>query len=75
MIVNIYFVVIEKTISVEPHGSHYAGGVGIQHKVKARLVNASDDNDPDQTQSIRRDAALYFEVNKWFVAIADKKKL
>ena len=58
---------VEKTIAVEPRGSFHAGGVGQWHKVRARLVNAKDDEDPDPSKSIRRLAALYLELNKWFV--------
>jgi hypothetical protein len=60
---------VEKTIAVEPRGSFYAGGVGIWHKVEARQVNDDDDEDPNLNKSVRRLAALYFEVNKWFVTI------
>lgn len=60
---------VEKTHKVEARGSFYAGGIGIWHKVDARVVNADDDEDPDPTQTIRRLAALYFEVNKWFVTV------
>jgi len=59
---------VEKTIAIEPRGSFHAGGVGIWHKVDARLVNEDNDEDPDQNMSIRRPAALYFEINKWFVS-------
>ena len=61
---------IEKTIAVEPRGSFRAGGAGLWHKVEARLVNADDDEDPDPNKSVRRLAALYLELNKWFVSIA-----
>ena len=61
---------VEKTIAVEPRGSFHAGGVGIWHKVEARLVNAEDDEDPDPNNSVRRIAALYFEINKWFTVKA-----
>ena len=63
--------IVEKTIAVEPRGSYRAGGMGIWHKVGARLVNADDDEDPDPARSVRRQAALFFEINKWFVATAD----
>jgi len=61
---------VEKTIAVEPRGSFHAGGAGLWHKVEARLVNADDDKDPDPNKSVRRLAALYLELNKWFVSIA-----
>jgi hypothetical protein len=61
---------VEKTLDVEPRGSYNAGGVGVWHKVKARLVNMDDDDDPDPMKSVVRDAALFFEVNKWFVVRA-----
>lgn len=62
--------VVEKTSEIEPRGSFKAGGVGMWHKVKARLVNADDDDDPDPEKSVRRSAALYWELNKWFVCVA-----
>ena len=58
---------VEKTITVEPRGSYYAGGVGVWHKVEARQINAADDEDPDPNKSNRRLAAIFFEINKWFV--------
>jgi hypothetical protein len=61
---------VEKTLAVEPRGNFNAGGLGIWHKVEARLVNADDDEDPDPDKSERRMAAVYFEVNKWFVVKA-----
>ena len=61
---------VEKTIAVEPRGSFHAGGAGLWHKVEARLVNADNDEDPDPNKSVRRLAALYLELNKWFVSIA-----
>lgn len=61
---------VEKTDDVEPRGSFHAGGVGIWHKVVARLINADDDDDPDPCKSVRRPAALYLELNKWFVTVA-----
>jgi len=61
---------VEKLIAVEPRGSYNAGGAGVWHKVEARLVNAGDDEDPDPGKSVRRLAALFFEVNKWFVVVS-----
>lgn len=61
---------VEKTFDVEPRGSFQAGGVGLRHKVEARLVNANDDEDSEPQKSFRRLAALYLELNKWFVSIA-----
>lgn len=61
---------VEDTSDVEPRGSFHAGGVGIWHKVEARLVNADDDEDPDPHNSVLRPAALYWELNKWFVSVA-----
>ena len=58
---------VEKTLEVKPRGSFHAGGVGIQHKVEARQVNADNDEDPDPENRNKRIAALYFEINKWFV--------
>ena len=60
---------VEKLIAMEPRGSYNAGGAGVWHKVEARLVNAGDDEDPDPGKSVRRMAALFFEVNKWFVVV------
>lgn len=60
---------VEKTASIEPRGSFKTGGVGIWHKVRARLVNADDDDDPDPHKSVERMAALYWELNKWFVCV------
>jgi hypothetical protein len=61
--------IVEETIAKEPRGSFNAGGTGMWHKVKVRQVNADNDEDPDPLKSIRRMAALYFELNKWFVTI------
>ena len=60
---------VERTLQVEARGSFSAGGVGIWHKVEVRLVNADDEEDPDPQKSIYRLAAIYFEINKWFVAV------
>ena len=60
---------VENAIGPEPRGSFCAGGVGILHKIDARLVNDNDDDDPDPDKSVRRPAALYLEINKWFVTI------
>jgi hypothetical protein len=72
----IYFTVhgerymVEKTADVGNRGSYKAGGVGIWHKVNARLINKGDDEDPDPQKSVRRSAAIYLELNKWFVCVA-----
>jgi hypothetical protein len=63
---------VEKTDEVDNRGSFKAGGVGVWHKVEARVVNADDDEDPDPRKSDRRPAAIYLELNKWFVRIAEK---
>ena len=60
---------VEKTIEVEPRGSFHAGGAGVWHKVEVRQVNDNDDDDTDAFKSIRRMAAVYFELNKWFVTL------
>jgi len=60
---------VEKRIEIEQGGSFYAGGVGVCHKVEARQTNANDDEDADPYKSARRPASLYFEINKWFVAV------
>jgi len=51
---------VDKTIEVKPRGSFNAGGIGIWHKVDA------------SNNSVRRIAALYLELNKWFVAVSTK---
>jgi len=58
---------VEKTLKIEPHASIKAGGAGIRHRVEARIVDAFDDNSPNQDDAVIRTSALYFEVNKWFV--------
>ena len=58
---------VENTIAIEPYGNFCAGGVGVRHKVEARQVNANDD--PDPHKSVRRQAAIYFEINKWFAMV------
>jgi hypothetical protein len=60
---------VEKTLEIDARGSFNAGGVGVWHKVDARLVNEDDDEDPDPLNSVRRKAGLYFEINKWFISI------
>ncbi len=60
---------VEKTVAIEPRGSFCAGGVGICHTVEARQVNPDNDEDPDPQKSTHRMAALYFEINKWFVTV------
>jgi len=60
---------VERPAIKEPRGSFHAGGVGIWHKVEARHINENDDEDPDPSKSVCRMAALYFEINKWFVTI------
>ncbi|MCL2286346.1 MAG: hypothetical protein FWC32_08275 [Firmicutes bacterium] len=54
--------IVEKTIEIEPRGSYSAGGLGVWHKVKARQIIADSEGEV-------RMAALYFELNKWFVRI------
>jgi len=60
---------VEKTIKIEPRASLSAGGMGIWHKVEARLVNPHDDESPFPNKTICRQAALYMELNKWFVRV------
>ncbi len=62
---------VEKTADVDNRGSFAAGGVGVWHKVEARLINADDDEDPDPRKSVRRIAAVYLELNKWFVHVVE----
>ena len=64
--------IVEKNIGVEPCGSFIPEGIGLKHKVEARLVNHNNDNDPIIGNSIRRPASLYFGLNKWFVCSAKK---
>ena len=60
---------VERTLTVDSRGTFKAGGFGLRHEVDARHVNSFDDEDPDQGNSIRRLAALYWELNKWFIAV------
>jgi hypothetical protein len=60
---------VEKSLAIEPHGCFHAGGVGIRHRVETRLVGFDDDEDPDPGKSIRRQAAVYLEINRWFVSV------
>jgi hypothetical protein len=60
---------VEKPCAVEPKGSFAAGGVGLRHKVLARLVNEADDEDPNPLNPVTRMAALYWEMDKWFTAV------
>jgi hypothetical protein len=59
---------VEKTTRIDSRGSFQAGGIGVCHKVEIRLVNADNDDDPDDSNSVTRLAAIYLELNKWFVA-------
>ena len=63
---------VEKTAAVDNRGSYKAGGVGVWHKVEARLINPDDDEDPDPLKSVRRMVAVYRELNKWFIRIENK---
>lgn len=56
---------VEKTLSIEPHGSFLSGGIGVRHMVDAYLVSNGNEEEKD----IRRPAALFFEINKWFVRL------
>jgi len=58
---------VGRTVAIEPRGSFSAGGVGVWHKVEACLLSDDNDTIPKVTQ---RMAALYFEINKWFVSVA-----
>lgn len=60
---------VEKTCDIELRGAFNAGGLGLWHKVMARKVNENDDEDPDPAHPETRPAALYYEINKWFVAV------
>ena len=61
---------VERTLDVEPRGSFLAGGIGIWHKVDARLVNNNNDDDPNPNESVCCQAALFWELNKWFIVKA-----
>ena len=58
---------VEKTLEVEPRASFQAGGIGVWHKVDARLINHNNDDDPNPNKSECRQAALFRELNKWFI--------
>ena len=58
---------VEKTLKVESRASFQAGGIGVWHKVDVRLVNDDNDEDPNPNKSEHRKAALFWELNKWFV--------
>jgi len=60
---------VEQTLDISQRAAFRVGGVGLRHEVEARLVNAHDDEDPDPDRSVRRKAALFFEINRWFVAV------
>jgi len=60
---------VERTLEVEPRGSFRAGGIGVWHKVEARLINDYNDECPEPFKSVRRTAALFWELNKWFVVV------
>ena len=51
--------VIEETLEIKPKASLQAGGIGVCHKVNAHLATGEC-----------RQAALYWELDKWFVAKA-----
>gem|GEM_PF-1501567 len=57
---------VDKTYSVRPGGSYKAGGAGLRHEVEATAQAAAN---ADAAPNSRR-AALYLELNKWFVCCA-----
>ena len=59
---------VERTISVEPRISYRAGGAGICHKVEAKQISDEGNSNLSDDKSTYRLAAIFFEVNKWFVA-------
>jgi len=61
--------IVERTKDKEQRGSFFAGGIGVRHDVDARLVNPDNDEDLDPHNSTCRPAALYWELNKWFIAV------
>ena len=60
---------VEKTITIEPRGSFYAGGIGVWHKVETRQINDDNDEDFDTPNSFYRTSVIFFEINKWFVGV------
>lgn len=60
---------VEKICEIKPRASFHAGGLGLRHKITARRVNETDDEDPDPVNPEVRPAALYYEINKWFVSV------
>ena len=57
--------IVDRTLAIEPRGSFQAGGIGVRHKVEAR----QDEEDSISLKDTSRMAALYFEINKWFIRI------
>ena len=66
---------ISANLDISRRAAYRVGGFGLRHQVEARLVNADDDEDPDPDQNIRRMAALYFEVNRWFLAVKTARQI
>jgi len=64
---------VEKTALIEPCGAFQAGGVGLRHSVDARQIHEEDEEDIDPANSVRRPAALFLELNKWFVATSPSR--
>ena len=63
---------VEKTLEVKSHGTFYAGGIGIRHKIDVRFINSYDDEDSEPMKSVRRTATIFWELDKWFVAVNAK---
>ena len=60
--------IVDRTVHKEPRGSFLAGGIGVRHDVKSRRINPNSDGLGPLTGN-NRDAALYLELDKWFVRI------
>jgi len=64
---------VEETVDIERRGSLNAGGIGIRHKVNVHPIDATDSKNSKLHEGLRRMAALYFEINKWFVSVKGPK--
>jgi len=60
---------VERTNDKEVRGSFSTGGIGIRHDVDVRLVNPDNDDDPNPHKCVKRSAAIYYEVYRWWIAV------